>query len=208
MACLPLRNPQRKRCPVILLVVADSEDLAKWCRRPCPIGHPGFELHPVVVSLPELAGWDLGDPEKHPALSVLIGLSHAPTATSAEPLFAAVKGCAMLPEQLAQAAFDLLLTRANERALKSLEAMMQQHEYQSEFARKYLSMGREEGREEGRQEAKTEALLLILASRGIRLPAAQQERVAACRNAALLDSWVRKALSASSAEDVFGSTEP
>ncbi len=63
--------------------------------------------------------------------------------------------------------------------------------------------GRVEGRVEGRIEGTREALLLLLAHRGLALTDGHRATVAACVDGALLDRWFQRALTASSADEVF-----
>ncbi len=65
--------------------------------------------------------------------------------------------------------------------------------------------GREAGREEGREEGRVAALLTVLGARGIEIPEAQRAQIAACRDAATLDGWLRRAASAERLEEVLGS---
>ncbi len=63
--------------------------------------------------------------------------------------------------------------------------------------------GRAEGRTEGRAEGKRDALQLLLAHRGIVLLEDDRARIAACVDGAQLDRWIQRALSASTAAEVF-----
>lgn len=51
---------------------------------------------------------------------------------------------------------DVVLGALNVLARRELEAMMEKYEYQSEFARKFIALGRSEGRHEGRAEGRQE----------------------------------------------------
>ena len=73
------------------------------------------------------------------------------------------------------------------------------YEYQSDFARRYVSQGRTEGRAEG--EAK--AVLAVLDARGIDVPEDARARITGCADLDQLDTWVRRAATATSVEDLF-----
>jgi hypothetical protein len=93
------------------------------------------------------------------------------------------------------------------------------YEYQSDFAKKYFArgeekgreQGREEGREQGREEGREEgravgearALLLVLSSRGIDVPPAAARRIDAERDDARFEAWIRRAVTATTIDDVF-----
>ena len=70
-------------------------------------------------------------------------------------------------------------------------------------ARGALAIERQEGKAEGKLEGKLEALLLLLAHRGIALMEEDRARVGACADGALLDRWFQRALTATSAAEVF-----
>lgn len=76
------------------------------------------------------------------------------------------------------------------------------YEYQSEIARKYFE-GIQQARQEGRQEGRQGAVLTVLASRGLLVDEAARQRVQACTDPEQLDRWLRKALTVSSAQQLF-----
>jgi hypothetical protein len=92
--------------------------------------------------------------------------------------------------------------------------MIKGYEYQSDFARRYVAEGREKGfaeghavgRLEGRVEARTEAMvqavLTVLRLRGLTVPDIVRERMLLQRDLRKLESWLEKALVASSVEAV------
>jgi predicted transposase YdaD len=64
--------------------------------------------------------------------------------------------------------------------------------------------GRTEGRIEGRVEGKIEALIELCAVRGIALAAATRDRIARERDLERLGRWIARALTAATADEVFG----
>jgi len=65
------------------------------------------------------------------------------------------------------------------------------YEYQSDFARRYFGQG------------KAEAILQVLATRGLDVPTDVRERVLACKDLALLDTWLTRAVTATSVSEVL-----
>ncbi|MGW3952736.1 hypothetical protein ACWEKM_17825 [Streptomyces sp. NPDC004752] len=63
--------------------------------------------------------------------------------------------------------------------------------------------GRKEGRKEGRVQAWRETILSVLGRRGIPVPQAVRERVNACADLGQLEVWLRRALHATNATDLF-----
>jgi hypothetical protein len=59
-------------------------------------------------------------------------------------------------------------------------------------------------REEGREEGRVGAVLGVFAARGFVVSEAVRERVLACRDAALLDTWLRRGVTEASLEAAFG----
>lgn len=76
---------------------------------------------------------------------------------------------------------------------------MKGYEYQSEFAKKYVSLGRDEGRAEG----EARALLAALRVRGIPVPEAARERILAEKDPERLERWVERAVVAASLAEVL-----
>jgi Uma2 family endonuclease len=64
--------------------------------------------------------------------------------------------------------------------------------------------GREQGREEGRVQGLRDALQAIVRTRDFALGSAEVARIASCHEAALLERWIERAMTAKSAADMFG----
>lgn len=69
------------------------------------------------------------------------------------------------------------------------------YEYQSEFARRYFH--------EGKAEGEARAVLSVLATRGIDVPDEIRTRITECTDVDQLDTWVRRATTATSVDDLF-----
>jgi hypothetical protein len=78
-----------------------------------------------------------------------------------------------------------------------LEALMTAgtYEYKSDFARRYYHQGQTEG--------EVRALLAILNARGIPVPDDVHARIAACTDLDHIDTWVRRASTATTIQDLF-----
>ncbi len=61
-------------------------------------------------------------------------------------------------------------------------------------------------RAEGRAEARAEGVLLILDARGIEVPEAARERITSCTDLDELRTWIIRAVTAATADDLF--TDP
>jgi hypothetical protein len=139
----------RLRCPAMLLVITRDPATARWARRPIELGHPGFQLTPLVVDyadVPQIT--DLETASRLPQLAVLSVLAH-PALEAAEM---AIEAISQLPEDLLRLYTDVILKALPAELRRILEArMIKGYQYQSDFARKYYGQGLEEGRQEGRE---------------------------------------------------------
>ena len=171
----------RMRCPAMLLVVALESAIARWAAKPIALGHPGFELVPIVVSyanLPRVT--DLAFARRAPELAVLSALAH-PELETAEVAAAAIHG---LPPKDAGIYLDLVLKALPDAARIIMEAhMIENYEYQSDFARRYIAQGRDEGREEGREEGLRAAAIQLARAKLGTLSADEEARLAAMTDA-------------------------
>ncbi|MFD5138400.1 hypothetical protein ACFWMX_19455 [Streptomyces sp. NPDC058378] len=67
---------------------------------------------------------------------------------------------------------------------------------------------REEGRVQGRLQGRAETILFILDERCIDVMDATREKVSTCGDPELLRRWLRRAVLATTAEEIFGDGEP
>lgn len=104
---------------------------------------------------------------------------------------------------------DVVNAALPEAARRYLEELMatQTYEYQSSFARKYYTQGRDEGRVEGRDEGRVEGeaktVLAMLEARGIEVTDDVRAQLAERLEVDDVDVWVRRAMTATSAEDLL-----
>lgn len=82
------------------------------------------------------------------------------------------------------------------------------YEYQSDFARRYFFQGKSEGRAEGKAEGEAKgeakALLTVLEARGIDVPGPARHRITECTDTNQLETWIRRATTATTIDDVLG----
>jgi hypothetical protein len=154
----------RLRCPAMLLVITRDPATARWARRPIELGHPGFQLTPLVVDYADVPRiTDLETASQLPQLAVLSVLAH-PALEAAEM---AIEAISQLPEDLLRLYTDVILKALPAELRRILEArMIKGYQYQSDFARKYYGQGLEEGRQEGRE--RLQAAVVALARTKLR----------------------------------------
>lgn len=190
--------------PVVLLVIATSERVAKWCARPISYGHPGFVLRPLVLgpaSVPVVT--DENEAAEAPELAVLSALAHSQSEHAFTVGKAALHAASLLDDDRARLYFDLVLTKsAAKEKLEEYLMIPSGYRYQSDFAKRWMAVGREEGREkgleEGRVEAKAEALIVFLKGRGFPVTEAVAKQIRDCDDATKLDLWIGRAATAAS----------
>jgi hypothetical protein len=146
---------------------------------------------------------DPAEAARRPELAVLSAMAHGESDLGAAIAAAVLPAVAGLGDDRARFYGDLVLNSLNEAARRALEAMMKGYEYQSDFAKKYVALGRDEGRAEGRAEGEARALLAALRVRGIPVPDAARERILSEQNPERLERWVERAIVAASVAEVI-----
>ena len=162
-------------CGVVLLVLAPDRTVASWARSPISIGHPGFCLEPLVLGFDDMPR--IIDPrhaQRLPELAVLSTMAHP----EIEVATVAIGAISQLPEDQSRLYLDVILAALPAEIRDTLEAYMQSHVYQSEFARKYYDQGREEGREEGLHSA----VYTLARAKRVPLTADDEAAIAALRD--------------------------
>jgi hypothetical protein len=175
------------RCPTVLLVIAPDSRVAQWARTAIDLGHPGFQLQPIVVSYQDVP--QVVDPEatrRSPELGVLSVLAH-PTVETAE---AALAGIRLLDPELSKLYFDVIMLALPEFARRTLEALMERYEYQSEFARRYVAQGREQGIEQGIERGRQDAALEFARSKLGLVSLEEETAIRALHDAAALTALI------------------
>jgi hypothetical protein len=180
--------------------VTPSEAVAEWCRKPIELG-PGSALSPLVIgpaSVPLVD--DVVVAERDPELAVLSVMAHG-LGSHAELLGrAALVATLRLSDERQVLYSDLVFAALSDAARAALEELMAggTYEFQSEFAKKHQAKGRAEGEAKGR----AEAVLVVLEARGIRMSAEARARILACVDVDQLDTWVRRAVTVSSVDEL------
>jgi hypothetical protein len=196
----------RFRCEVALLVVCPSAPVAAWCATPIRLGPPNWTLTPLVLGpdrVPVVTDPDLA--RQHPHLTMLSAIAHGEHPERDQILHALLAALDTFDHDVAARYTDHVLTVVTKAARDHLEALMSTgtYEYKSDFARRYYHQGQTEGLAEGRAEGEVRALLAILNARGIPVPDDIHARITACTDLDHLDIWVRRAITATTIQDLF-----
>lgn len=193
----------RLRCPVLLVVVALDSSVARWAARAIDLG-PGNDFRAVVIG-PDLVPivTDVEWARREPERSVLSALAHLGNLEAARAAILAVKD---LADERLLVCVDTILNAVGPEAaqrLKDIEMPIQNYEWKSEFAKKYVGEGLAMGKAEGKAEGKADSLLTFLRARGFAVDAAIEQRVRGQVELDVLDVWIRRAATAGTLDDVF-----
>ena len=77
------------------------------------------------------------------------------------------------------------------------------HEYRSELFRTLAAQNQAVGEARGEARGEGRAVLTVLDARGVEVPAAVREQILACTDLGQLDTWLRRAVTATTADDVI-----
>ena len=202
----------RHECPVVVLVVTPSAKIARWAARPVNLG-AGQTWAPVVLgptAIPKVG------PEQAltaPELCVLAAVAHAHQPDGLRQALDVIPAVYRLDDDKRDMYCDLIMTALPKAAREELEAMALsgKYEFQSEFAKKYIALGKQVGEQEGEQRGEqrgeqkgaAKALLLVMEHRGLRVDDALRARVTSA-SPETLERWMRRVLDGGRLDELFG----
>ena len=180
----------RQRCPVVLLVVCVDPGTARWCRQPIELGHPGFTLAPIVMDASQVP---LADESQTATPELLVFSAMAHGAEHKEVLTALVSALGQIEPNRAELYAEVVLAALPVAAHQYLEDLMatDTFQFQSNYARKLRARG------------EADALLEFLDARGIAVTDDVRERIIGCTDVDQVKVWVRRAVTADSADELF-----
>jgi hypothetical protein len=200
----------RLRCPVFLLVVCPDPAVAAWCAARIVVSDPGLALTPLVLGPHQVpVVTDSAWARRSPELAVLSAMAHGGGPDQQMVFDSLLAALEVLDHDHADLYADVVLAVLPAAARDYLEGCMTTttHRYQSDFARRYFDAGEAEGEEKGRAEGKAEgeawAVLAVLSARGIEVPDDVRQRIEACTDLEQLGTWIRRAVTAVAAQDIF-----
>lgn len=185
------------RCPTYLIVLALGPAVADWARRPISSFQPGWHLRPYVLGpedVPRVTS--LAQALEDPMLAALGAVVHADEETAEEQGYLAIRAVRDLRgEDHAWWLYRLLYaimtpersTKLQELTMLSREALLPKTPY--DWA-KY-------------NEGKASAIVSFLTLRQVSLTEEQRQRILAERETGVLDRWLARAVTATSADELF-----
>jgi len=193
--------------PPVLLVMCQDLSTATWASTPFTIGPPQWPTltlralvlgpHNVpVITDPSTAARDI-------PLATLSAITHAKNRNAPAILKALAVALKTIDEETARIFAELTELGLGSNALAA-ETWRQLMSVDLSFFRSETS---QRLRAEGRAEGRAEDVLLILDTRGVEVSEAARERIASCTDLDALRTWLTRALTAETADDLFAEPE-
>jgi hypothetical protein len=193
----------RIKCPVCLLVITADDACARWAARPIDLGG-GSCLVPWVIGpsgVPEVTEEAVAQAD--PELAVLSVMAHGKDIDTEKSvrIARAARGASInLDEGRSKLYCDLIFYSLSEAARRAFQAMdMSKYEYQCDFVRGFIDLGRTEGITQGRAE-------MVLRQLSVRFGALSDEAKAriAAASPAQLDAIGERLLTAQTLQEALG----
>lgn len=180
-----------------------------------------LKLRPLIFTpddVPLVA--DAESARADPSLAVLSTICHGDAAEVDAAFPALVEALHVVGPKKAILYYDIVLAGLPPAARVRWEAFMTTtagYEFRSELLRNLaaeqkalgeaegMAQGMARGRAEGVAEGEAQAVLTVLAARGVAVRADVRDRILACTDLARLEAWLRRAVSATSIDDVLES---
>jgi hypothetical protein len=184
----------RHRAPVRLVVLAPDRSVARWARKPIFLAAGGRSVCVPTVIGPEDVPAELSD-EAPVELAMLSALTHGRERRAGRAaILRAMRALDRIETARALLYFEFLADKIGIAVDRAAEAYMSEG-YKSEFLRKLHAKGKAEG--------KADALVAVLEARAFVLTADARARIDSCRDAAVLQRWISRAVTATSLDEVF-----
>lgn len=200
-----LLNKYRK--PPLLLVVCQDRSTAEWAGRPVDFtaaGWPSLTVRPLVVgphNMPRMT--TTAEARKDLPLATLAAITHGAGAEAGTILKALTGALRDTRDDIRYPLIEFVSQGLG--TLPAAELWRKLVAVDLSFYTSPLSEElRDEGRAEGLAKGRAQDILFILERRGVDVPDDARVRITECDDAEALLRWLDRALTAASAEDVFG----
>jgi hypothetical protein len=148
---------------------------------------------------------DPAEASRVPELAMLSALSHGGGSERENVLKAFLVALGEVDPDFGVLYYDLVFDALPMAARRDLEELMATgtYEYQSGFARRYFSQGEAKGEAMGEARGRSADVLTVLDVRGVAVPDDVRARILACTDQQVLGTWLRRAVTADSIDDIF-----
>ncbi|MFG2148084.1 hypothetical protein ACGFRG_28420 [Streptomyces sp. NPDC048696] len=198
------------RLQPMLLVVCQDRATAEWAARPVRFGPPQW---PLLTLRPLVAGphnmpviTDPAEVNKDLALATLALITHVTSPDIGAILKSMTTVLRDTPHAIAYPIIELIAQGLGKHPAAALWRKLVAVDlsfYKSSLSEELRDEGRAEGQAKGEAKGQADAILFILARRGIDVPDEARERITSCDDLDILHHWLDRALTASSADEVF-----
>ncbi|MGW5679490.1 hypothetical protein ACWEV4_31185 [Streptomyces sp. NPDC003860] len=191
------------RLPPLLLVVCQDRATAEWAEQPVHIGPPrwpALTLRPLVAvpqNMPSIR--DPAEARKDLALATLSVITHADDPDVGVILKALSKALQDTPEAVANPIVELISQGLGKRPAA---------EHWRNLVASDLSFYISPISEEIRDQRRAEDILLVLEQRGVEVSDAAREHITTCEDPQSLRTWLLRAVTAESVDEIFTAEEP
>jgi len=186
------------KCPTaILLVICPDPREADKCRQVIAMGHPKWDLWPIVIDPQHAPDAEGADPYLTLFLACLPALDMADPAV-AQRVLQAIRDTGASDADRGKLV-AIILKRASTAARQILEGLMATTEWKDDFVESFVA----QGEHQGAASAKVSYILKALAARDLHPTKKQLSRVAECTDVATLDRWFDRCMTAATAAEVF-----
>ncbi|GIH72643.1 hypothetical protein Mth01_48960 [Sphaerimonospora thailandensis] len=198
----------RLKCATALVVICHDAAVGRWSEQPITLGPSGIitplVIHPGRIPL-------ITDPDRaraSPELAVLSTILNAKT-SEIEPaaLQAMLAGLNTLEAEQAELYLHYVLDKLPDVAQKHMKELMTMNndllKRAKDLARPYVTDWIDQGRQEGLAEGEAKAILTVLDARGMEISPETRDRITRCNDLDLLTTWVRRAATVNSADEIF-----
>jgi hypothetical protein len=195
------------RVNAALVVYCPDSAIARWYRGMFEGDGLSLSLRPFIFTphdVPLVV--DVGLARDNPALAVFSAICHGGDAEVDATFPALAEALRALGPKKAILYYDVVLAGLPQAPRARWEAYMStatDSEYHSELFREIDARGQARGQALGQALGEGRAVLTVLDARGVPVPEAVREQILACTDLAQLDTWLRRAVTAATAEDVI-----
>ncbi|WP_017537475.1 hypothetical protein [Nocardiopsis halophila] len=192
----------RSDCDAAVLAVCPEQRVADQYGKRFRVG-PEHWFKPLVIgpsTLPMIT--DPARVARSPEMAVLAAACHS---SAPGVLKALLEGFEGIDPEVAAEYTEYTLTLLDEEARNEVEEIMSTStlRYHSAYTDRFVRQGLEQGLEQGIAKGKAESLLRVLAALGLAVSEAERERISACTDPDQLDSWLDRAVTATSVAELL-----
>jgi hypothetical protein len=203
----------RHRCATFLMVFAITEKAARGSAKPIRMGHSGWDLVPLISGIGKTPGTPLPGGQFGAELVLLRIITGELTLDTHEARMFALTAVRSAPPERVERYTRYLKVLSPKSVQKPLEALMKTvlkdafiDGWIDQGLKQGLNQGLEQGLDQGLNQGRLEAsrrMMLQLLDERFSVPEDTRKQVDECPDIAKINAWFRRAITATSLEEVF-----